>query len=74
MNPSYYSGKSYDNGDRHYPKKQRKKAQSWSEEEDRKLTNEYESGQFSTRDLSEIHGRTTGAIRARLKKLKLIKE
>ena len=46
----------------------------WTEEEDRKLTNEYESGQFSTRDLSEIHGRTTGAIRARLKKLKLIKE
>ena len=44
----------------------------WTEEEDRKLTNEYESGQFSTRDLSEIHGRTTGAIRARLKKLKLI--
>ena len=46
----------------------------WTEEEDRKLTNEYESGQFSTHDLSEIHGRTTGAIRARLKKLKLIKE
>lgn len=44
----------------------------WTEEEDRKLTNEYASGQFSTRDLSEIHGRTTGAIRARLKKLKLI--
>lgn len=44
----------------------------WTEDEDRKLTNEYESGQFSTRDLSEIHGRTTGAIRARLKKLKLI--
>lgn len=44
----------------------------WTEEEDRKLTNEFGSGQFSTRDLSEIHGRTTGAIRARLKKLKLI--
>ena len=44
----------------------------WTEEEDRKLTNEFASGQFSTRDLSEIHGRTTGAIRARLKKLKLI--
>ena len=44
----------------------------WTEEEDKKLTNEYKSGQFSTRDLSEIHGRTTGAIRARLKKLKLI--
>lgn len=46
----------------------------WTEEEDRKLISEYESGQFSTHDLSEIHGRTTGAIRARLKKLKLIKE
>ena len=44
----------------------------WTEEEDRKLANEYASGQFSTHDLSEIHGRTTGAIRARLKKLKLI--
>lgn len=44
----------------------------WTEEEDRRLTKEFESGEFSTRDLSEIHGRTTGAIRARLKKLKLI--
>lgn len=44
----------------------------WSEEEDRKLTMEFNSGRFSTRDLSEIHGRTTGAIRARLKKLKLV--
>ena len=44
----------------------------WTEEEDRKLTNEFESCQFSIRDLSEIHGRTIGAIRARLKKLKLI--
>ncbi len=46
----------------------------WTEEEDKKLTNEFISGQFSTRDLSEIHGRTVGAIRARLKKLKLINE
>jgi hypothetical protein len=46
----------------------------WTEEEERKLTNEFESGQFSTRDLSKMHGRTTGAIRARLKKLELIKE
>lgn len=45
---------------------------SWTDEEDKRLTNEFKSGQFSTRDLSEIHGRTTGAIRARLKKLKLI--
>ena len=46
----------------------------WTDEEDRKLVNELKSGQFSTRDLSEIHGRTTGAIRARLKKLKLINQ
>lgn len=46
----------------------------WTEDEDHRLTNEFKSGQFSTRDLSEIHGRTTGAIRARLKKLKLIDE
>lgn len=45
---------------------------SWTDEEDKRLTNEFKSGQFSTRDLSEIHGRTTGDIRARLKKLKLI--
>lgn len=44
----------------------------WTEEEDRRLTEEFESGQFRTGDLSEIHGRTKGAIRARLKKLKLI--
>lgn len=45
---------------------------SWTDEEDKRLTNEFKSGQFCTRDLSEIHGRTTGAIRARLKKLMLI--
>lgn len=44
----------------------------WTEEEDKKLAHEFNSGQFSTRDLSEIHGRTTGAIRARLKKLELM--
>jgi ATP-dependent DNA helicase RecQ len=44
----------------------------WTDEEDKRLTNEFQSGQFSTRELSEIHGRTSGAIRARLKKLKLI--
>lgn len=44
----------------------------WTEDEDKKLTNEFNSGQFSTKDLSEIHGRNTGAIGARLKKLKLI--
>lgn len=44
----------------------------WTEEEDNRLTNEFRSGQFSTQNLSEIHGRTTGAIRARLKKLRLM--
>lgn len=44
----------------------------WTDEEDNKLTNEFKSGQFSTSDLSKIHGRTTGAIRARLKKLELL--
>lgn len=44
----------------------------WTEDEDHRLTNEFNSGRFSMRDLSEIHSRTTGAIRARLKKLKLI--
>lgn len=44
----------------------------WTEEEDKKLTNEFQSGQFSTSDLSRIHGRTTGAIKSRLKKLELI--
>ena len=44
----------------------------WTEEEDRKLVNEFKSERFSIRDLSRIHGRTTGAIRARLKKLGLI--
>ena len=44
----------------------------WTDEEDRRLINEFKSGQFSTKDLSEIHGRTSGAIRARLKRLKLI--
>lgn len=46
----------------------------WTEEEDKKLTNEFKSGQFSTHELSEIHGRTAGTIRGRLKKLKLIEQ
>ncbi len=44
----------------------------WTEEEDRRLTTEFQSGQYSTGELSKLHGRTTGAIRSRLKKLKLI--
>ena len=46
----------------------------WTDEEDKRLINEFKSGQFSIGDLSEIHGRTTGAIRARLKKWKLIQQ
>lgn len=45
---------------------------SWTEEEDRKLVEEMKSGELSIRDLSELHGRTTGAIKSRLKKLGLI--
>lgn len=44
----------------------------WTKEEDRKLVNEFKSERFSIRDLSQIHERTTGAIRARLKKLGLM--
>lgn len=44
----------------------------WTEEEDKKLVNEFNSDEFSIRDLSKVHGRTTGAIRARLKKLGVI--
>ena len=44
----------------------------WTKEEDRKLVNEFKSERFSIRDLSLIHERTPGAIRARLKKLGLI--
>lgn len=44
----------------------------WTDEEDKRLTDEFNSNQFCTKDLSDIHGRTMGAIRARLKKLKLI--
>lgn len=44
----------------------------WTGDEDDKLAQEFKSGEFSMKDLSEIHGRTTGAIKARLEKLKLI--
>lgn len=43
----------------------------WTEEEEDRLTQEFSSGR-SLKELSELHGRTTGAIRARLVKLKLI--
>lgn len=45
--------------------------QPWTKEEDRQLTREFEEGK-TTKELSVIHKRTTGAIRSRLKKLELI--
>ncbi len=46
----------------------------WTDDEDKKLTVGFESGQYSIKELSEKHGRTAGAIRARLKKLGLIEQ
>jgi ATP-dependent DNA helicase RecQ len=43
----------------------------WSEEEDDRLREEFRDS-ISTKKISEIHGRTSGAIRARLIKLGLI--
>ena len=45
--------------------------QSWSTKEDQQLIREYEEGK-TTKEMSEIHKRTQGAIRSRLKKLKQI--
>ena len=45
--------------------------QSWTKEEDMQLIRERKEGK-TTRELSEIHKRTRGAIRSRLKKLDLI--
>ena len=42
--------------------------QAWSEKEDRQLIREQEAGK-TIQEMSEIHGRTQGAIRSRLKKL-----
>jgi ribonuclease D len=42
--------------------------QSWSEKEDQQLVREYEDGK-TIREMSEVHRRTSGAIRSRLKKL-----
>ncbi len=44
--------------------------QSWSTKEDQQLIREYEEGK-TTKEISEIHKRTQGAIRSRLKKLGL---
>lgn len=46
----------------------------WTEDEDKKLIKEFQSGEFRIQELSEIHGRTTGAIRSRIKKLGLMEK
>ena len=46
----------------------------WTQEEERKLVDEFQSEQFSISELSRLHERTSGAIRARLKKLGLMEE
>ena len=43
----------------------------WSEEEDERLSEEYLSG-MKIAEIAREHGRTSGAIRARLKKNGLI--
>lgn len=45
--------------------------QAWTKEEDRQLIREHEDGK-TIKEMSEIHKRTPGAIRSRLKKLELI--
>jgi len=45
--------------------------QPWTKEEDQRLTREFEEGK-TVKELSEIHKRTQGAIRSRLKKLELV--
>ena len=45
--------------------------QPWTKEEDQQLAREFKEGK-TTKELSVIHKRTTGAIRSRLKKLELI--
>lgn len=44
----------------------------WTVEEDGKLTSEFQSGQSTIQEMAKIHGRSRGAIKARLKRLKLI--
>ena len=45
--------------------------QPWTKEEDQRLTRDFEEGK-TVKELSEIHKRTQGAIRSRLKKLELV--
>ena len=47
--------------------------QPWTKEEDQQLISEYQSGR-TIKELSEIHRRTAGAIRSRLKKLEQLKK
>ena len=44
--------------------------QPWTKEEDKQLIREHQEGK-TTKEMSVIHKRTTGAIRSRLKKLEL---
>jgi ATP-dependent DNA helicase RecQ len=43
----------------------------WSKEEDEKLRTEYEQN-ISISEISQLHGRTSGSIRSRLKKLEIL--
>lgn len=43
----------------------------WTDQEDEQLVHEYHQG-LSIAELMRVHGRTRGAIRSRLKKLKFI--
>ena len=45
--------------------------QAWAEDEDRRLTEEFEAG-MKIAEIARVHGRTNGAIRARLKRQGLI--
>ena len=44
--------------------------QPWTKEEDTQLMREYQEGK-TAKEMAEIHKRTAGAIRSRLKKLEL---
>lgn len=46
--------------------------QSWTQEEDEQLTQEY-NAQMELKEIAKLHGRTTGAIQSRLMRLHLLK-
>jgi ATP-dependent DNA helicase RecQ len=64
------SDNSDDENTEHSYKKTEQMGSSWSDEEDEQLRNEFEY-ETSVKDMAEIHGRSLGAIRSRLKKLGL---